>query len=327
MAPASLVLMTLAVLAALLAHIAIGSVVWASPGAILSEIFRGHVGDTGFNDIVWQIRLPRAIGCVLVGGILGAVGSAFQALFRNPLAEPYVVGVSSGAAAGGTAALVFGFAGALSGLGMVAAAFVGGALAMVLVFAIAGRRGIVDVRTLLLAGVVVSSLLAALLSFMLIISGRDANVILGWLLGNTADLLWKNIAILLVAFLGGSAILILQSKRLNAFAIGETSAQRLGVDVERLKIVILGTGAAMTAAAVGAAGIIGFLGLVAPHIARRLVGVDWRWSLIGAALVGSVLLLISDILAQRIMPGAEIPVGIVTAIIGAPFLLVLMRNA
>lgn len=318
--------MTAAVLLTLLAHIAIGSYIWATPGSILREIFRGHVGDTGLNDIVWQIRLPRATGCALVGGILGAVGSAFQALFRNPLAEPYVVGVSSGAAAGGTAALVFGFAGALSGLGLVAAAFVGGALAMALVFAIAGRRGVVDVKTLLLAGVVVSSMLAALLSFMLIISGRDANVILGWLLGNTSNLLWSNIAILSVAFIGGSAVLILQAKRLNAFAIGETVAQRLGVDVERLKFVILGTGAAMTAAAVGACGIIGFLGLVAPHISRRVMGVDWRYSLIGASLIGSSLLLVSDILAQRVMPGTEVPVGIVTAILGAPFLLVLMRK-
>lgn len=325
--PAILLALAFLCLASLLIHIAVGSFLWESPLAVLSELMRGQVGDTGFNNIVWQIRLPRGLGSALVGGILGAVGSAFQALFRNPLAEPYVVGVSSGAAAGGTAALVFGFAGALGGFGMLAASFAGGGLALVLVFAIAGRRGVINIQTLLLAGVVVGTLLSALMSFMLLVTGEDTNTVLRWLLGSTSELRWQDLGILLGSFAIGSGILVLQSKSLNAFAIGETTAQRLGINVERLKLVILGTGALMTAAAVGTCGIIGFLGLVAPHISRRILGVDWRWSLAGSALIGASLLLLSDVVAQRVLPGSEMPVGIITAVVGAPFLLFLMRKA
>lgn len=323
--PGLLIALLVLVFVASIAHIAVGSFLWKSPLEVMGEILRGP-GDSAFNNIVWQIRLPRALGCALVGGLLGAVGSAFQALFRNPLAEPYVVGVSSGAAAGGTAALVLGFAGAAGGFGVLLAAFAGGAFALVLVLSIAGRRGAIHVQTLLLAGVVVGTLLASMMSFMLLLAGQDTNTVLRWLMGSTSELGWDDLGVLLGALVLGTALLVRQSKSLNAFAVGELAAQRLGVDVERLKWIILGTGAAMTAVSVGTCGIIGFLGLVAPHISRRVLGVDWRWSLIGSALIGASLLLLADLAAQRILPGSEMPVGIVTAIVGAPCLLILLRK-
>lgn len=324
---ARLGLVSAAAIVLLLAHVGVGSVVLRSPLEVLNEIARGPTGDTGFNDIVWQLRLPRALGCMLIGGILGSVGSALQALFRNPLADPYVVGVSSGAAAGGTLAILLGLAGAWWNLGTMILAFAGGLGALGLVFAISGRRGAVEMKTMLLAGVVVGSLLAALLAFMLQLAGQDSNVILRWLLGSTSDMFWNRIGILAVALVAGLSLLVRQSKGLNAFAVGESTAQRLGVDIERLKLTVLLTGSAMTAVAVGTAGIIPFLGLVAPHLSRRILGTDWRISLPGSALVGAGLLLAADIVAQRAIPGQEVQVGIVTALIGAPFLLALMRKA
>lgn len=325
---ASLALAFIAILVCLVLHVKLGSTVQTTLAEVVSEIFKGNTGEGGVNLIVWQIRLPRALGCALVGALLGAVGSAFQALFRNPLAEPYIVGVSSGAAVGGTLALVLGFSTIWAGLGLLATAFAGGVLALALVFAIAGRRGVIDVRTLLLAGVVISSLLSAVLALILALGGYDTNIILRWLLGSTDKVFWNQIGIMSVVLLVGVVLLVLQAKKLNAFAVGEHSAQQLGVDVERLKLVVLGVGAAMTAVAVGVAGMIGFLGLVAPHLARRIMGVDWRWSLIGSAFIGSALLLAADILAQRALgDGRELQVGIVTALVGAPFLLVLMKKS
>jgi iron complex transport system permease protein len=261
--------------------------------------------------------------------MLALVGSALQAVFRNPLAEPYVVGVSSGASVGGAIALVTGFGagwtGLARGLGLMIGAFPGGLIALFFVFALARRRGVVNAQTLLLAGVVTGSMLNAVLTFVLTLGGMDTNQILQWLLGSMTPAFWSKDNLLTSVLLIGAGILIGFSKQLNAFALGEDTAQRLGVNVGRLKLVVLVTSTAMVSACVGACGVIGFVGLVAPHVARRTLGVDWRISLIGSGFLAS-LLLIADFLAQRTLPGGELQVGIVTAIIGAPFLLVLLRK-
>jgi iron complex transport system permease protein len=263
--------------------------------------------------------------------MLGFVGSALQALFRNPLAEPYVVGVSSGAAVGGAIALVTGFGatwtGFARGLGLIIGAFPAGLLSLAMVYGFARKRGIVNVQTLLLAGVVTGSMLSGVLSFVLLMGGQDTNMVLQWLLGNTSAAFWNKDDVLTIALVVGGAVLIGYSKQLNAFALGEDTAQRLGVNVVRLKRVLLITSTGMVAASVGAVGVIGFLGLVAPHISRRTLGVDWRLSLLGAGFYGGILLLLADFLAQRLLPGGEIPVGIITSIVGAPFLLVLLRRS
>lgn len=326
-----LVLLGALALLTLLIHLNVGSTFWYTPWGIVREILNGP-GGTGANLIVWQFRMPRAIASLLVGGTLGIVGSAFQAQFRNPLAEPYVIGVSSGAAVGGVIAIISGIDATLAGLGTTLFGFMGGMLSLLVVMALARRRGVIDVNSLLLAGVVIGSFLAAVLSMTILASGQGSNEVLGWMMGNMIDVVWRKVAVLAIVLALGSVVLIRQTRRLNALALGEDVAARLGVDVARLRMIVLATGTAMTAAAVGTVGIIAFLGLVAPHIARRVVGVDWRWSLAASGLVGSSLLIASDLVAQRGLsmlthtPGFEVPVGIVTAVLGAPTLLVLLRS-
>ena len=317
--------LTALALVGLLLHLAIGSSLWLPPAEVLRQLGSGPSGRDALNDVIWQIRLPRALGCVLVGALLGLVGSAFQALFRNPLAEPYIVGVSSGAAVGGAVALTTGLGAAWFGMGMIALSFVGGIASLALVYALATRRGLVDVGTLLLAGVVLGAMLSAVLSLIILASGGDTNQVLRWLLGSMTPMYWHELLAMLVVLVLGGWALTLQTRKLNAFILGEESAQRLGVDTNRLKRMTLGAGTLMTAVAVGSVGIVGFLGLVAPHIARRLLGVDWRWSLLGSAAVGAFLMLGADLIAQRAVPDTELPVGVVTALLGAPFLIVLMR--
>ena len=329
---ALLSLAILTVLAALL-HVAIGSSVAISAPEILRHLGEGPLGPgSGDNFVVWSIRLPRVVVCLLAGGILGAVGSTFQALLRNPLADPYVVGVSSGAAVGGSIALVAGWGADFGDLRLCLAGFVTGLATLWLIYALASRRGVVDVRTLLLAGVVTGSLLSSLLSLVILCSGRTERDVLNWLMGDVSLSSWPRTAVVGGALLLGFPVLFLQTKRLNAFALGSETAQRLGVNVTRLTRVILVVGGAMTAAVVGTVGVIGFLGLVAPHIARRLVGVDWRWSLPASMLTGSLLLVASDLIGQRLLnwvlhgSGYDMPVGIVTGVLGAPALLILLRT-
>ncbi len=297
-----------------------------TPVEVVQELFRGHIGDTSSNTIVWAIRLPRALACILVGGLLGVVGSVFQGLFRNPLADPYIIGVSSGSAVGGAAALLLGLGAAMNGLAMTVFAFVGGLLTLMLVFGLARDRKTVDIQRLLLSGVVVGAMLSAVLTMMLSMAGRDTNEMLRWLLGSMTPMTWPKLWVMAVSLIIGTTLLLRQTKALNAFAVGEETAQRLGVPTRRLKSVVLGVGTAMTAVTVGAVGIVGFLGLASPHVARRLIGVDWRWSMLASGLVGMSILCVSDVLAQWGLPGGELQVGVVTAIVGAPFLLVLLKR-
>lgn len=297
---------------------------------IARETRRGPVpGGSPANFVVWQIRLPRLGLCLLVGGLLGAVGSAFQALLRNPLADPFVLGVSSGAAVGSALATAFGLGSLLAAGG----GFAGGMLALATVYALATRRGAVDVDRLILAGVVLGSMLSSLLTVIILGTGGDTLMLTQRLLGDMAKPEpWTLSLGLLAALALGFPLLMVQSRRLNALALGGDAARRLGVDPVALTRLVLLAGGFMTAAAVGAVGIVGFLGLVAPHLARRILGVDWRWSLPGSLLVGSLLLVLADLIAQRALPNLlgrpvlELPVGAVTSVLGAPALLFLMRK-
>lgn len=297
-----------------------------SPRELISIVFDGPDSSHPLAPIVWQLRLPRVIACLIIGFSLGVVGSAFQALFRNPLAEPYIIGSASGAAVGGSLALVFGWSMALGGLGMVAGATATGLASLLAVTAMAKVRGRIDPQRLLIGGVVSASMLSALVACILLASGHDTNEVLRWLLGSMTPMFWNRLVPLAMVVGLGSMYLMLQGRRLNAFAMGEDMARRLGVRTDRLKPLVLTVGTAMTSVAVGTVGIIGFLGMVSPHIARRIVGIDWRYSLIASGLVGAILLGASDILAQWMVAGAELPVGVVTALLGAPTLLFLIRR-
>ena len=293
---------------------------------VVPNLLKGNVHSDSANIIVWEVRLPRMLAALLAGAILGAVGAAFQAYFRNALAEPYVIGVSSGAGFGGTVAVVLGLSQSLETLGVVLLAFLGGLLSLWLVIALARRRGGVQVHTLLLAGVVVSAMLSALMTTVLILGGYDTGRVLKWLLGSLAPVFAERLWAMALVLVVGSALLQSQTRRLNAHSVSEFTSERLGVDPKRLRAIVLLSGTAMVSVAVGAVGIIGFLGLLAPHIARRLVGIDLRWSLAASAMVGSVLLLFADLVAQNLHPQVELPVGAVTALLGAPALLWLLKK-
>lgn len=329
---------TLTVLLALLALFFLLHVAWGSTDISLvrvaQELLHGPTQaptEGNVNFIVWQLRLPRELMALVIGGTLGVVGSAFQALLRNPLAEPYTLGVSSGAAVGGALALELGLQ-ARFVLAMPVCGFVGGSLTLILVFAFARRNGAILRESLILAGVVVGSFLSAVLTMVLLSMGQDTNQVLRFLLGDLATAEWSQLKLNASTLLIGTAILFSQSRRLNALAFGESTARQLGVHANRLVLAVLITGTAMVAVAVGTVGIIAFVGLVAPHIARRLLGVDWRWSLPGSMVCGGILLTCADIVSQRGLTmlthqtGVEPPVGLVTAFVGAPVLLWLLKR-
>lgn len=316
------VLLSSALVVAFLVHIAIGTTTIPLSDILHALFSRGAQGDN--DGIILNLRLPRAVACLVVGGILGLAGSALQSLFRNPLADPYVVGVSSGAAVGGATAFVLHTGLLFGGLGMVLFSTMGGILALGLVLALSLHRGTVVSDRLLLAGVMVGSLLSAVLSIVLLAAGQDTRKVLGWLLGSMTQAFWREIGWMSLALVIGGYLLIRQSKNLNVLAIGPDAARRMGVDASRLMLVVLVVTGAMVSITVGSVGIVGFLGLAAPHIARRVVGTDWRGSLIASGILGATMLSLADVIAQ--WGGMEFPVGIVTAVIGAPFLLVLLRK-
>lgn len=309
-----------------LLHIGIGSSYWFAPWDVAKEIFRGRQGDNDLNNIVWSLRLPRACQAVIVGMILGSCGVTLQTVFRNPLAEPYVIGASSGAAIGAAAVYVSVGMGSLLGLAMPVAGFVSGILTLQLVMLVAKRRSVIETPNLLLAGVVVSTMLGGLLSYLILSSGRDQGEVLRWLLGSLSEAFWGDIVLMLIFLVLGFALLSSKARSLNSFTLGEEGAAALGVDPARVRSMVLFAVTAMISVTVGVVGIIGFVGLVAPHIARKLVGIDLRRTLPLSALLGGVLLLMSDLIAQRGIQGTEYPVGIVTSLVGAPVLLVLLKR-
>ncbi|MEI7984023.1 MAG: iron ABC transporter permease [Armatimonadota bacterium] len=320
---------------AFLLHVGIGSYAWVKPWDVVAHIFHGHSGNDSVNDIIWNSRLPRAIEAGLVGAILGVSGSALQTLFRNQIAEPYVVGSSSGAAIGAVFIMLFAkkqewdkgvFSSLIVTLGMPGAGFITGMLTLMLVMSLARRRGVIETTTLLLAGIVVATMLSSLLTFMILYYGESQIVVLRFMLGSFDTARWPSIYLMAGVFVIAYVVLHRSTQRLNAMSLGEDGAHALGVDPVALRRVVLICVTAMTSVTVGAVGVIGFVGLVAPHIARRLVGSDLRTTLPLSAILGSLLMLIADAIAQRGMQGAGFPVGIVTAIVGAPVLLFLLKR-
>jgi iron complex transport system permease protein len=277
--------------------------------------------------IVRELRLPRALLSILVGGGLALSGATFQALLRNPLAEPYILGISGGAAAGAVAVLSLGLATA-SGWFLPLAAFGGALLAIVLAFRVAAaadRR--LDVRVLLLAGVVVGAFFTAVLAFLLAVS--DANEVrdaVWWMMGDLSGATWRKVVLASVYTLPAAGLLVSLSRALNVMAIGEETALYLGVPAERVKRLAFGVGSFITAAGVAVAGVIGFVGLIIPHAIRILIGSDHRWLLPLSFLAGAAFLTMADLAAQLVLAPTVIPVGVVTAFVGVPIFLVLLRR-
>jgi iron complex transport system permease protein len=276
--------------------------------------------------ILWSIRLPRVALGAAVGFALSVAGATFQGLLRNPLADPYLIGVSSGAAVGATAAILLHWEGAAGGFGVPALAFLAALITMVIVYWLAHRRGRLTIEGFILAGVVVGSFMWAAVTLMMSIAGRDLSEVVRWLMGNLAVDRWASVGLTAgIAAVGGLGIYA-YARDLNLLVLGEESAKQMGVEVEGLKRVIIVLGSLVTAAAVCFSGIIGFVGLVIPHIARRIVGPDHRVLLPAAGLIGASFLVLADALARVVLGTGELPVGVITAILGAPFFCYLLRR-
>lgn len=274
--------------------------------------------------IVWDLRLPRVLAAAAVGAGLALCGAVMQALTRNPLADPYLLGLSSGAAAGAVIMMLAGAA-----LLLPVGAFLGALAALAMTLGIARALGPITATRAILAGLAVSALAAALTSFLIFWSatGDSYREILAWLMGSLAGTRWGDTGIALAALMVAGMPLLLSGRTLDAFTFGDVAAQALGVDVERARWVLLGLTALLTGLLVAISGAIGFVGLILPHAVRLVAGGRSRHVLPLAALAGAVAMVWADTAARTLFDPRELPVGIVTALLGAPlFLLVLLRN-
>ncbi|MBN8690224.1 MAG: iron ABC transporter permease [Armatimonadetes bacterium] len=281
----------------------------------------------GAYSILWDLRLPRAISCVLVGAILGICGCAFQLLFRNPLAEPFVVGVSGGAALLGALGFSVGLTtGIALELGQILTCVIGGCLALMVVLGLNRQSDRASKDNLILTGVVVGTVLSSLLTLNIYLRGLNSVQVIGWLMGSISPAFWSRNLVLALLLAAGFWVIMRESRNINTLAMGDLSAVSLGVDPNGVRARILLTGSILASATVGAAGIIAFLGLISPHFARSLVGPNSRQSVPISALIGAICLLFADFLSQRLIEGQEIPVGAITAILGAPMLYFILKN-
>lgn len=305
------------------------SLAYGAVGLDLDQVvaaLRG-VGDPAAVTIVRDLRLPRAILAALVGGALALSGAAFQALLRNPLAEPYVLGVSSGAAVGAVAWIGAGGL-AIARWGLPAAAFAGALLAIALVLRIGSRvDGGLDVRVLLLAGVVAGSFFNACILLLLSFQQADAfRTAVFWMMGSLAGATWTGVAFMAVAALAAGAALTSLARPFNALAVGEETAAFLGVPVTGVRRAAYLIASALAASAVVVAGGIGFVGLVVPHAVRIVWGGEHRFLLPAAFLAGAAFLPLADLLARLVVAPNELPLGVVTAFVGVPFFVGLLRR-
>lgn len=273
--------------------------------------------------IVLDIRLPRIILGMLVGAALGVAGTAMQGLFKNPMADPYIIGISSGAALGAGIAMI-GFSSNFYAVPLMA--FIMATATVFLVYNIASVGGKVPVATLLLAGIAVGTFMSAITSFILYISGENLHGIVFWIMGGLWGRSWMHVLVILPWVILGSAVIFVFARDLNAMLLGEESAQHLGIEVETVKKILILSASLITAVAVAVSGIIGFVGLIIPHIMRLLVGSDHRILIPSSALVGGIFLVWADTISRTVISPTEIPVGIITALFGAPFFVYLLRR-
>ena len=287
-----------------------------------SPVFSFAVPRTS-RTIVEAVRLPRIVLGALVGFALALAGVVMQGFFRNPMADPSIIGVSSGAAVGAVALITLPIALPL-GLGIHAAAFAGGLLTAFVIYRLGRRGDRTPVATLLLAGVAVETFLGAVVSYLLVESGRSLRTAMFWLMGHLQNATWGEVGLLAVGLPPLFVVLVLYRQELNVLLLGEEDARTLGIDVVRTRHVLLAVSSLVTALAVSVSGVIGFVGLVIPHVMRLLVGPDHRILLPTSALAGAAFLVAADTVARS--GPAELPVGIVTAALGAPFFVYLLRT-
>lgn len=284
--------------------------------------------DAIVESTLWVVRFPRIVMGLVVGASLAVAGAVMQAIFGNPLAEPGVVGVASGAALGAAAAIVLGAAGLggiLGGGGIALMAFAGGLLATLLVYAVSRSNGRTEVVTLLLTGIAINAFAGAGLAFLLF-AGNAASreQIVFWQLGSLNGSRWQEVAIVAVTSVVGLTIALVIAGRLNLLALGERSARHLGINVEALRIGSIVLVALLTGVAVAFCGIIAFVGLVVPHVIRMAIGPSHRPLILASAIGGGALLVYADLLARTVIAGADLPIGMLTSLVGGPFFFFLL---
>ncbi len=277
--------------------------------------------------VIINIRLPRILLAAIVGASLAVAGATMQGLFRNPMASPSVLGISSGAAFGAALAIVLGVSWTSGALAIPAMAFVFAFITLFLVYAVSrSRSGYVPVETLLLAGIAIGSLFSALVSGMLYFAGEQLSGIVFWMMGGLNNAKWDQVLISIAPMVLGSAVIMALSRDLNAMMVGEEQAGNLGINVNQVRLVLLLAASLVTAMAVSVSGVIGFVGLIIPHVVRILVGPDHRILLPASVVSGALFLIWTDTLARTVIAPAELPVGIITSLLGAPFFIYLLMS-
>ncbi|MEV6953048.1 iron ABC transporter permease [Streptomyces sp. NPDC051183] len=328
--PVVLLVLGCALAASAVAGLALGPVRIA-PGRVLDILLAGPGPSGGaFGSIVWDVRMPRVLLGVFVGAGLAVAGTVLQALVRNPLADPFLLGASSGASAGAVAVIVLGAgAGIAGGVGVPLAAFIGSMGALVSVYAMARRGGTMTTGRLILAGVAVQYVLSALTSLVLVLAAHPNQVasVLFWTLGGLGGARWDELALPAVALLVGTGLLLALARPLDLLLAGEEGARTLGLDTGRFRAAVFVLTSLVIGVLVAYSGAIGFVGLMVPHAARMVVGAGHRALLPVAALGGAVFLTLADLLARTAAAPEEIPVGVVTALVGGPFFLWMLRRS
>jgi iron complex transport system permease protein len=293
------------------------------------DVLASLIGGASDTDrwIVVNLRLPRILLACLVGASLAVAGATMQGLFRNPMASPSVLGISSGAAFGAALAMVLGISWIGGSFAIPAMAFVFSFVTLFLVYSISRtRNGYVPVETLLLAGIAVGSLFSALVSAMQYFAGEQLSGVVFWLMGGLNNATWDQVLVSLPAIILGCSVMMVLSRDLNAMMVGEEQAGNLGINVNQVRIVLLLAASLVTAMAVSVSGVIGFVGLIIPHVIRTLVGPDHRILLPCSIVGGALFLVLTDTLARIIIAPAELPVGIITSLLGAPFFIYLLMT-
>jgi iron complex transport system permease protein len=284
--------------------------------------------DAAQESIVWELRLPRVLGAAFVGAALAAAGVLFQGLLRNPMADPYLLGTSGGAALAATIALLLPLSAGVLGFTFVpGAAFIGALTAVLLVYQIARVGARTPITTLLLSGFAVSSMMAAAMSFLMLLNQNTLARVVLWTMGGISASNWDALVIVAGMILLGFIAAFGLASDLNAFLLGEEQAAALGVVVERQKFFALVVGALLTGTAVAISGLVGFVGLIVPHVVRLLCGPDHRLLLPASFLGGALFLVVADLIARTVLAPSELPLGVVTAIIGSPFFIYLLRRS
>ncbi len=288
----------------------------------ISQTWQSNIGT-----IILEIRLPRVILAGLVGTALATAGATYQGLFRNPLADPYLIGVAQGASLGAVIGFLLPISWQGLGFGIVPLlAFIGALVSTVVVYGLARVGGALPVTILILAGVALGALLGSIVSYLIISSGDKMHGIIFWLMGSFSLSQWSEVKLVLPYVAVGIAVILLFARLLNVMQLDEEQAQQLGVNVETVKLILLAAATLITAASVSFVGTIGFVGIIIPHAVRLVWGADHRFLLPLSILTGAIFLILADLVARTVLAPTEIPIGVITALCGAPFFLYLLRR-